>query len=46
MSNELKARMQGKSCFNFTSDDEVLFTELEQLTVRGVAGFRKAGFII
>jgi len=45
MSNELKARMQGKSCFNFKSVDEALFQELEQLTVRGMAGFRKAGFI-
>jgi hypothetical protein len=24
--------MQGKSCFNFTSVDEALFTELETLT--------------
>jgi hypothetical protein len=45
MSKELKARMQGKSCFNFKSDDEALFNELEQLTVRGIAGFRRAGFI-
>ena len=44
MSKELKARMQGKTCFNFKSDDEALFKELEQLTVRGIAGFRKAGF--
>src|ERR1041384_4485599 len=26
----LKARMQGKSCFNFTAVDEVLFAALEQ----------------
>ena len=45
MSKELKARMQGKTCFNFKSDDEALFGELEQLTVQGIAGFRKAGFI-
>ena len=45
MSKELKARMQGKSCFNFKSDDEALFNELEQLTVQGIAGFRRAGFI-
>jgi hypothetical protein len=45
MSKELKARMQGKSCFNFKSDDEELVNELEQLTVRGIAGFRRAGFI-
>src|SRR6185503_18979166 len=32
MSKELKARMQGQTCFNFKSDDEALFKELEQLT--------------
>ncbi len=31
-SNELRARMQGKSCFNFKSVDELLFGELERLT--------------
>lgn len=31
-SPELKRRMQGKSCFNFTRVDEKLFTELESLT--------------
>ena len=45
MSKELKARMQGKTCFNFKKIDEALFKELEQLTVQGIAGFRKAGFI-
>ena len=34
ISKKLKARMQGKSCFNFTSVNEVLFAELEELTVR------------
>ncbi len=45
MSKELKARMQGKTCFNFRCSDEVLFRELEQLTADAVNGFRKAGFI-
>jgi len=45
MSRELKARMQGKTCFNFKTNDEALFQELEQLTKQGIAGFRKAGFI-
>jgi hypothetical protein len=45
MSKELKARMQGKSCLNFKSSDETLFKELEQLTVKGLAGFKKAGFV-
>ncbi len=44
-SKELKARMQGKSCFNFTTVDEALFGELERLTVEGFAVFAKAGFM-
>ena len=45
MSKELKARMQGKTCFNFKRHDDALFKELEQLTTRAVAAFKKAGFI-
>ena len=45
MSKELKARMQGKSCFNFKVVDEELFKELDQLTAQSIAGFRKAGYI-
>src|SRR4051812_37723416 len=33
ISKQLKARMQGKSCFNFTTVDAPLFAELEALTV-------------
>lgn len=40
VSPALKARMQGKSCFNFTSVDPVLFRELEALTARALAAFR------
>jgi hypothetical protein len=43
-SKELKARMQGKSCFNFKAVDDDLFKELEDLTVRGFATFEKSGF--
>ncbi|HWW02936.1 MAG TPA: hypothetical protein VNZ64_24765 [Candidatus Acidoferrum sp.] len=45
MSKELKARMQGKTCFNFKTNDEALFKELEQLTVQAIAGFKKTGYI-
>ena len=45
ISKELRARMQGKSCFNFTSVDKVLFAELEDLTVRGFDAFRNAPFM-
>jgi hypothetical protein len=45
MSPELKARMQGKSCFNFKTAEEKLFRELEQVTARGFAAFKQAGFL-
>ena len=35
MSPGLRARMQGKSCFNFTKVDEELFDELSAVTARG-----------
>ena len=37
ISPELKRRMQGKSCFNFTRIDEALFRELEHLTAKSIA---------
>jgi hypothetical protein len=42
LSPGLKARMQGKSCFNFSKQDEALFTELEKVTSDGFAALRKA----
>ncbi|HXS68179.1 MAG TPA: hypothetical protein VN761_05015 [Candidatus Polarisedimenticolia bacterium] len=39
-SSKLKARMQGKSCFNFKVVDEPLFEELEQLTIKTFAAFK------
>ena len=42
ISPELKRRMQGKSCFNFTTVDEPLFAELEALSARCIPGFRAA----
>ena len=39
MSAELRKRMQGKSCFNFTTIDERLFSELADVTARTVPGF-------
>jgi hypothetical protein len=43
-SKALKQRLQGKTCFNFSSPDRALFTELEELTATSIAAFRKAGF--
>src|SRR5439155_9232996 len=39
MSPELKKRMQGKSCFNYTGVDEKLFKEIANLTKAGAAKF-------
>jgi hypothetical protein len=41
----LKKRMQGKSCFNFTSVDEKLFNELAELTERGYERFKQEKLI-
>jgi hypothetical protein len=45
MSPELRKRMQGKSCFNFTHPDDALFEELEMLTAAGFVRFRDDGLI-
>ena len=39
MSPELRRRMQGKACFNFTRIDEPLFAELANLTEAGLEPF-------
>lgn len=36
-SDALRARMQGKSCFNFRAPDAALFAELAELTRAGLA---------
>lgn len=43
MSKELRARMQGKSCFNFKRVDGSLFHELAAVTEQGFAMCRTAG---
>ncbi|TMQ69586.1 MAG: hypothetical protein E6K81_14610 [Candidatus Eisenbacteria bacterium] len=45
ISPELKARMQGKACFNFKRPDPALFEELAALTEAGYQGFKKQGYI-
>jgi hypothetical protein len=45
VSKKLKARMQGKSCFNFTTVDEPLFAELEELAVRALDAFLKLPYM-
>jgi hypothetical protein len=39
VSPELKQRMQGKSCFNFKTPDEVLFREIDALTTASLRKF-------
>jgi hypothetical protein len=45
LSPELKARMQGKSCFNFTEVEKPLFKELAALTKAGFASYMEQGFV-
>lgn len=44
ISPELKKRMQGKSCFNFSKPDDNLFKELARLTKVGFKRFTSKDF--
>jgi hypothetical protein len=43
VSADLKKRMQGKACFNFTAPDPTLFAELAELVDEGFDAFKKRG---
>jgi hypothetical protein len=45
MSPELRARMQGKACFNFKRIEPALFKELADVTKRGFEAFKRGGYI-
>jgi hypothetical protein len=45
VSPQLKKRMQGKSCFNFTAPDTMLFRELAKLTAKGLALYRSKNLL-
>ena len=45
LSAGLRSRMQGKSCFNFSTVDKPLFTELTALTKAGFASYKEQGFV-
>jgi len=45
ISPQLAKRMQGKSCFNFKTNDEALLAELARLTERGYQKLIEAGDI-
>ncbi len=42
---ELRARMQGKTCFNFQRPDPALFARLDELTRLGREQWERAGFL-
>ncbi len=45
ISPDLRRRMQGKSCFNFTRVDDALFSELDGLTARGHELYAERGLL-
>ncbi len=45
ISPELRKRMQGKSCFNFTKVDDALFAELTDFTRHGYDAFAANGLL-
>lgn len=45
ISPDLKKRMQGKACFNFTAIDEPLFRELAKLTKTGAKKFSDEKYV-
>lgn len=45
VSPELKSRMQGKSCFNFSTLEPALFKELAALTQASYASYKEQGFV-
>ena len=45
VSDTLKKRMQGKSCFNFVRPDRELFVELSALVERGFALYERLGWV-
>ena len=45
LSPELRKRMQGKSCFNFTAPDQRLFRELAKVTAGGFALYRRKNLL-
>jgi hypothetical protein len=42
---ELKKRMQGKACFNFSEVDPALFRQVSELTAAGFEGYRALKYL-
>jgi hypothetical protein len=45
LSPALKKRMQGKSCFNFSREDPLLFSELAALTAAALRFYESRGYL-
>jgi hypothetical protein len=45
VSTELRSRMQGKSCFNFSAVEPALIKELAALTKAGYVSYKEQGFV-
>lgn len=45
LSGGLRARRQGKTCFNFKRLDEAPLQELAEVTAASIAALRRAGFV-
>ena len=45
ISPELRSRMQGKSCFNFSALEPTLIKELTALTKASYASYKEQGFV-
>ncbi len=45
VSPELRGRMQGRSCFNFSTVDPALFGELAALTGAALGRYRQHGYV-
>jgi hypothetical protein len=45
VSPELKSKMQGKSCFNFSAIEPALVKELAALTKASYASYKEQGFV-
>jgi hypothetical protein len=45
LSDDLRAHMQGSSCFNFKTVNDALFQEIKHVTAESLRGMKKAGFI-
>jgi hypothetical protein len=45
LSSALRARLHGKTCFNFRNPEPALLAELGDVTAASIAGLRRAGFV-